>query len=146
MRTWSSPYTLEFSFQAQLKVVFSQVSYLTPGFPVPQSSFSRLNDVKCCQSTLEMYRHGSEEIPFLKEGNLAKDAAVPGKQKPADVWLSSLAPGRVCKTRTIPQAPIRKVLLEKSKARKPQREDFITTAGYLTICLPASPCGFHTGW
>lgn len=73
-------------------------------------------------------RHGSEEIPFLKKGNLAKDAVVPGKQEPAEVWLSSLAPGRVCKTRTIPPVPVRKVLLEKSKAREPLREEFITPA------------------
>lgn len=70
----------------------------------------------------------SEEIPFLKRGNLAKDVVVPGKQEAAEVWLSSLAPGRVCKARTIPPAPIRKVLLEKSRAREPLREGFITPA------------------
>lgn len=53
------------------------------------------------------------------EGNLAKDAVLPGKQKPAEIWLNSLAPGRGCKTRTIPPASIRKDLLEENKAREP---------------------------
>lgn len=43
----------------------------------------------------------------------------PGKQKQAEVWLDSLEPGRVCKTRTILPASIGKDLLEKSKAREP---------------------------
>lgn len=79
------------------------------------------------------------------EGNLAKDAVLPGKQKPAEVWLNSLAPGRGCKTRTIPLASIRKDLLEENKAREPLRGDFTTTAVCLTICLPTLSYGFTLG-
>lgn len=144
----SSPYTPEPSLQAQLcspNLLWHQVSqYLSPPSLGWMTSCAANGPLKY---TLE--RHGSEKIPFPKERNLAKDAVVPGKQKPAVIWLSSLAPHRVvsCKTKKIPPPhPEGKVLLGKSKAREPLREDFITTAVCLTICLPTLPYGFHPGW
>lgn len=113
----SSPYTLEPSLQAQLcspkHLLWHQVSqYLSPPSLGWMTSCAANGPLKY---TLE--RHGSEKIPFLKERNLAKDAVVPGKQKPAEIWLSSLAPHRVvsCKTKKIPPPRPEGKVLERAK-------------------------------
>ena len=135
------------SFWAQLWAAFSQVSHLTSGFPVSQSSFSRLNDGRCCQSIYQPLRctarHGSEQIPSVIEGNFGKDAVLPGKQKTAVTWLSWRAPGRRCKTRAVPSASIWKAIPEKRKAREPLRTGCTATAVSLDNALLNLVLRFH---
>lgn len=85
----------------------------------------------------------NRRIPSMIEGFPGKVAVLPGKQKPAVTWLSWLASGRGCKTRTVPSESIWKAILEKRKAREPLRIECTATAVPLDNLLLNLVLQFH---